>query len=236
MAVGIYLGLRDALGTETVSWLCILGAAPFAAMGFVKYHGMMAEKFFIAWLRSEFLVPKRLTFRPTNLYWEAMQEQRRQEKKRSAINFGAFAPKLIAEHGTKRRRSKNAEKVERAASQRSGAVPYSPQRAGGDPHPHGLEKRYLPCGVEPVQPHMAVSDINYALAGEEDQKSMLLGYSGLLNLCDSNASTKFSVVTRKLNRRDFEDYIMIPYANDGHDHYRREYNAMLLEKHLTPAG
>ena len=106
VAVGIYFGLRNVLGTETVSWLCILGAAPFAAMGFVKYHGMTAEKFFAVWLRSEFLVPKRLTFRPTNLYWEAMQEQRRQEKKRSAINFGAFAPKLIAEHGTKRRRSK----------------------------------------------------------------------------------------------------------------------------------
>lgn len=101
--LGIYLGLRDALGTETVSWLCILGAAPFAAMGFVKYHGMTAEKFFIAWLRSEFLIPKRLTFRPTNLYWEAMQEQRRQEKKRSAVNFGAFAPKFTAAHGTKRR-------------------------------------------------------------------------------------------------------------------------------------
>ena len=80
------------------------------------------------------------------------------------------------------------------------------------------------------------SDINYALAGEEDQKSMLLGYSGLLNLCDSNASTKFSVVARKLNRRDFEDYIMIPYANDGHDHYRREYNAMLLEKASHASG
>ena len=80
------------------------------------------------------------------------------------------------------------------------------------------------------------SDINYALAGEEDQKSMLLGYSGLLNLCDSNASTKFSVVTRNLNRRDFEDYIMIPYANDGHDHYRREYNAMLLEKASHASG
>ncbi len=80
------------------------------------------------------------------------------------------------------------------------------------------------------------SDINYALAGEEDQKSMLLGYSGLLNLCDSNASTKFSIVTRKLNRRDFEDYIMIPYANDGHDHYRREYNAMLLEKASHASG
>ena len=49
------------------------------------------------------------------------------------------------------------------------------------------------------------SDINYALAGEEDQKSMLLGYSALLNLCDSNADTKLSIVTRKLNRRDFEE-------------------------------
>ena len=44
VAVGIYLGLRDALGTETVSWLCILGAAPFAAIGFVKYHGMTAPR------------------------------------------------------------------------------------------------------------------------------------------------------------------------------------------------
>jgi hypothetical protein len=25
VAVGVYFGLRDALGTETVSWLCILG-------------------------------------------------------------------------------------------------------------------------------------------------------------------------------------------------------------------
>ena len=67
---------------------------------------MTAEKFFIAWLRSEFLVPKRLTFRPTNLYWEAMQEQRRQEKKHSAVNFGAFAPKFTTAHGAKRRCSK----------------------------------------------------------------------------------------------------------------------------------
>ena len=44
VAVGIYFGLRNVLGTETVIWLCILGAAPFAAMGFVKYHGMTAEK------------------------------------------------------------------------------------------------------------------------------------------------------------------------------------------------
>ena len=73
--VGIYFGLRDVLGTETVSWLCMLGAAPFAAIGFLKYHGMTAEQFLWAWVKSEFLLPKHLTFVPTNLYYEAVKEQ-----------------------------------------------------------------------------------------------------------------------------------------------------------------
>ena len=33
--------------------MCILGAAPFAAMGFMNYHGMTAEQFAWAWFRSE---------------------------------------------------------------------------------------------------------------------------------------------------------------------------------------
>lgn len=39
VAVGIYFLLKPYVGTETVSWMCILGAAPFAALGFVKYNG-----------------------------------------------------------------------------------------------------------------------------------------------------------------------------------------------------
>ena len=68
IAVAIYFGLQNHLGTETVSWLCILGAAPFAALGFLRYNGMPAEKFVAAWVRSEFLYPKRLMFRADNLY------------------------------------------------------------------------------------------------------------------------------------------------------------------------
>ena len=45
IAVGLYFLLRPYVGTETVSWVCILGAAPFAALGFVKYNGMTAEKY-----------------------------------------------------------------------------------------------------------------------------------------------------------------------------------------------
>ena len=68
VAVGIYFGLREYLGTETVSWMCVLGAAPFAALGFLKYHGMTAEKFIAAWIKSEFLMPKKLVFKAENLY------------------------------------------------------------------------------------------------------------------------------------------------------------------------
>ena len=70
VAIGIYFGLKDYFGTETVSWMCILGAAPFAALGFIKYHGMTAEQFLWAWIKSEILMPKRLTFHATNIYYE----------------------------------------------------------------------------------------------------------------------------------------------------------------------
>jgi hypothetical protein len=73
VAVGIFFGLRNQLGVETVSWICVLGAAPFAAMGFITYHGMTAEQFAWAWFKSEFLMLKRLTFHATNFYFEAVK-------------------------------------------------------------------------------------------------------------------------------------------------------------------
>ena len=73
VAVGVYFFLKPYLGTETVSWVCIVGAAPFAALGFIKYNGMTAERFIWAWLRSEFIVPKKLTFKAANIYYEALK-------------------------------------------------------------------------------------------------------------------------------------------------------------------
>ena len=75
VAVVLYFVLKPVVGMETVSWVCILGAAPFAAVGFVTYHGMTAEQFLWAWIKSEILTPKRLTFRPTNLYYEALKDE-----------------------------------------------------------------------------------------------------------------------------------------------------------------
>jgi len=74
VAVMLYFVLKPIVGMETVSWVCILGAAPFAAMGFITYHGMTAEQFLLTWFRSEILEPKELRFEPTNLYYEALRE------------------------------------------------------------------------------------------------------------------------------------------------------------------
>ena len=66
VAVGLYFLLRPIFGIETLSWMCILGALPFAAIGFFKYHGMTAEKALIAYLKSEVLTPKQLSFKSVN--------------------------------------------------------------------------------------------------------------------------------------------------------------------------
>ena len=81
VAVLLYFVLKPYFGIETLSWLCILGAAPFAAIGFVKYNGMNAEEFVLAYIRSEFLTSKELTFKPTNYYYELLKDKIGDDKK-----------------------------------------------------------------------------------------------------------------------------------------------------------
>ena len=92
MAVILYFVFRPYFGIETLSWLCILGAAPFAAIGFIKYNGMNAEEFFLAYIRSEFLTPKELVFNPTNYYYELLKgrigDEKKDENNKKSIQTG----------------------------------------------------------------------------------------------------------------------------------------------------
>lgn len=117
------------------------------------------------------------------------------------------------------------------------------------------ERFRVPCGVQDTVPIQTVwkdgifqvgenqysktwqfTDINYATAGEEDKKTLFLLYRELLNALDSNATTKLTIVTRRLNRQDFEKRILIPYREDGLDSLRREYNEMLMDKASGGSG
>ena len=70
----LYFFSSKFLGKESLSWLCILGASPFAILGFFKYNGMPAEKIIKCYIRSEFIIPKKMTFRPNNFYYELTKE------------------------------------------------------------------------------------------------------------------------------------------------------------------
>ena len=80
VALILYFLLKPYFGIETLSWVCILGAVPFAVLGFIKYNGMTAEKFITAWIKSEILTPKKLTFKPTNLYYEDLKNIENRKK------------------------------------------------------------------------------------------------------------------------------------------------------------
>ena len=74
------------------------------------------------------------------------------------------------------------------------------------------------------------TDINYQIAGKEDKTAMFLDYSELLNALDSGASAKITINNRRLNKAEFEAALLLPMRQDGLDHFRKEYNDMLLSK------
>ena len=74
VAVVIYFWIKPFWGVETVSWMCVLGAAPFAVLGFVNYHGLNAEQLLWVWLKSEIIEPKKLIFESTTLYYDVLKE------------------------------------------------------------------------------------------------------------------------------------------------------------------
>jgi len=87
VAVGVailaYFGLRDHLGNEGVSWVCISVALPIALIGFLTYHEMTLEHFILAWLKSELIMPKRLYFKNCNYMYKAYEELKTDSKKLS---------------------------------------------------------------------------------------------------------------------------------------------------------
>ncbi|MBO5557028.1 MAG: TraE family protein, partial [Oscillospiraceae bacterium] len=80
------------------------------------------------------------------------------------------------------------------------------------------------------------TDINYLVASREDKETMFLAYSELLNSLDRGATTKITINNHRINKRDFEDAILMPLRDDDLDEYRKEYNQMLLDKAMGSNG
>ena len=73
LAVLLYFVFIDKLGLEITSWLCIVGAAPFAALGFIRYQGMNAEQILVAAIKSVILSHRKLDYQPVNIYYQILK-------------------------------------------------------------------------------------------------------------------------------------------------------------------
>lgn len=74
VAIGLYLLFSPKLGIEITSWICIIGAFPFAALGFITYQGMNAEQFIVELWHSFLLSKTTLYSKPFNVYYELIKD------------------------------------------------------------------------------------------------------------------------------------------------------------------
>ena len=81
VAILIYFLCVDSLGVEITSWLCMLGAAPFASLGFITYQSMNAEQIIMTAWHSFLLSKTDLIDKPFNLYHEMFKDIFDKQKK-----------------------------------------------------------------------------------------------------------------------------------------------------------
>lgn len=75
-------------------------------------------------------------------------------------------------------------------------------------------------------------DLNYAIAADEEQESIFIGYCDVLNSFDSSVDIQMTVHNNKVNRDDFINKVLLKHRGNDEDfnRYIDVYNDMLMEK------
>ena len=74
---------------------------------------------------------------------------------------------------------------------------------------------------------IAFSDVNYLLAGKDEQTAIFEGICDLYNYFDPSISVQQTYINRKADKGEFQKSIEIPPANDQFNHIRDEYRDIL---------
>lgn len=80
-SVTTFLTLRKTVEVNLLSIICVFVSAPFAALGFLEFHGMTAEEFIFVWFRYTFM-QKKLSFKSKNFYQELLNAKTKEGLKK----------------------------------------------------------------------------------------------------------------------------------------------------------
>ena len=79
-SAGSYFLLKDIIGKEAVSWICILTAVPMAAFGFFNSNGLSLEQYLFAVVTTEWILPAKRSFETPALRQARLQAQKPHQK------------------------------------------------------------------------------------------------------------------------------------------------------------
>lgn len=79
----------------------------------------------------------------------------------------------------------------------------------------------------------AIDDINYNMGDDVQQNDILENYCTFLNTLDDTVDCQISVWNSMIDIKDYENKILVKYANDGYDDIRVEYNDRVLRENLS---
>lgn len=91
-------------------------------------------------------------------------------------------------------------------------------------------------GKEKYSKSFKFTDINYAVAGQEEQENMFINYGTILNMLDESADSKLTIINRKLNKVDFDKKMKLDIGDDYLTPYRKEYNDILASCSIETNG
>lgn len=97
-SAGSYFLLKDIIGKEAVSWVCIATAVPMACFGFFNSNGLSLEQYLFAVITTEWILPAKRIFETP----EKKQQRLAQNKKKK------HPPKKKKQPTKKRKKGKSA--------------------------------------------------------------------------------------------------------------------------------
>ncbi len=75
-----YFTLYDKVPGKILAVIMALVTLPCAFIGFFKYHGMPAEKWFVTIIRNEFIMPECLVFKAKNYYLDLHRKNMKEDR------------------------------------------------------------------------------------------------------------------------------------------------------------
>ena len=105
-ALIVHFLLKNVIDKGILSWICLFSASPFVAMAFLNYNGMKANEFVMNFIKTEFLTPKVLFFKPDNIYY-MMYEEKYLEARKEELNNDKISRKNKEYKKRKKDKGKN---------------------------------------------------------------------------------------------------------------------------------